>query len=239
MKPLSLDPISLVSENVTWADKIMALSTAGAAIFTLGLLILAACAWKTAKDTLDASTNASDAAKASAEAARLANEQAKQDSIAQTRPYVDAEIVPGLAGIGAWDLKIRNTGKSPARGLLLDLNEWPQDSEEIVSSVKSMFSTPRTVLPGTSLRLMWRLEGNFTDGTSEAGLPRAGTISLHYGSDDEAKPTYTDKFSFDVTTAGHWPVGESGPEPDGLNDPARKFYLLGQALVRRISELTR
>ena len=131
MEPLMFGPIPLASVAVTWADKLMALSAAVAALFTLGLLIFAACAWKTAKETLKASKDASYAARASAEAARLANEQAKQDSIAQTRPYVDAEIVPGLAGIGAWDLKVRNTGKSPARGLLLDLDEWPQDSDHI------------------------------------------------------------------------------------------------------------
>jgi hypothetical protein len=42
-----------------------------------------------------------------------------------------------------------------------------------------------------------------------------------------------------IDKAGLWPVGESGPLPDGLQGDARKFYLLGQALVRRVSELGR
>lgn len=48
-------------------------------------------------------------------ASQRANEQARRDSIAQTRPYVFVEILPGLAGLSCYDIRITNTGKSSAR----------------------------------------------------------------------------------------------------------------------------
>jgi hypothetical protein len=47
-----------------------------------------------AQDTLVAPKEASEAAKASAKAAKAANEQARLDSIEQTRPHVYAEVIP-------------------------------------------------------------------------------------------------------------------------------------------------
>ena len=67
---------------------------------------------------------ASDAARTSADAARTANEQAKLDSIEQTRPYVYVEVVPGLAGSRSWDVRIRNSGRSAARNLRLEYDSW-------------------------------------------------------------------------------------------------------------------
>ena len=64
---------------------------------------MACKAWKTAKETL--------------EAQREAYEQSRKDSIAQTRPYISATIVPGLQGMGIYDLLIKNSGKSAARNL--------------------------------------------------------------------------------------------------------------------------
>lgn len=102
-----------------------------------------------------------------------------------------------------------------------------------------MFETPRTLPPRCSVRTYWRLEGNFGDGTTEAGLGRSGEITVRYTSDDPSAPEYSDTFEVQIEKSGIWPVGEAGPNPDGLRDEQRKFYLLGQALVRRVSELAR
>ena len=102
-----------------------------------------------------------------------------------------------------------------------------------------MFVTSRTLPPRCSIRAMWRLEGKFTDGTNEAGLGREGQIIVDYTSDDPQTPAYSDRFDVMIDKAGLWPVGESGPNPDGLQGEAKKFYVLGQALVRRVSELGR
>lgn len=199
-------------------------------------------AWRTAKDTLEASRDASRAATLSAEAARDANVQAKLDSIEQTRPYVYVEMVPGLSGLGHWDVRIRNIGRSTARKLTLDFDSWPENPDDIAESIRELFETPRSLPPGASIRAIWSLnagQGMFDDGTHEAGLGGAGQVTARYSSDDPSHPHYSDSFDVMIERVGFWPVPEDGPRPDGLSEDVRKFYLLGQALVRRIGELGR
>ena len=209
------------------------------AVFSAAVAVFAYVAWQTAKATLEASRMSSEAGRASAEAARAANEQARVDSVAQTRPYVWLEVVPGLAGTGTYDLRIKNTGRSAARYVRLEFDNWPDPADDVATAVRELFETPRTLPPGCSIRTMWRLEGDFTDGTSEVGLPKRGSIGVSYRGDDPTEPDYLDSFDVMIDRAGLWPVGESGPTPDGLSGDARKFYVLGQALVQRVSELGR
>jgi hypothetical protein len=226
-------------ETPTWADALAAWSTFATAVLTLMLVVLAIAAWRTAKSTLHASREASEAARASADAARVANEQAKIDSIAQTRPYVYVEIVPSLVGTQCWDIRIRNSGKSAARRLQLDYDAWPRELDKVAEEVKHLFRTPRTLPPGCQIRALWRLQGNFSDGTTEAGLGVDGTVTTSYTSDDPSMPRYNDKFEVMLFKSGYTPTPEGGPDPDGLRGDMRKFYLLGQALVRRVGELGR
>lgn len=72
--------------NPTWADILSAVSTAASALLTLGLVVLALVAWRTASDALEESRKASLAAQKSAAAAEAANEQLRRDSAEQTRP---------------------------------------------------------------------------------------------------------------------------------------------------------
>jgi hypothetical protein len=223
----------------TWAERLSAWSTFATAVLTLLVVVIALVGWRTAKATLKASREASRAATVSANAAREANEQARRDSIEQTRPYVFVEVLPGLAGTTTWDLRVTNSGQSAARKLVLDYDQWPAPLDDVATAIWAMFETPRTLPPRCSIRMVWRLEGNFTDGSKEAGLGREGTITVGYTSDDPKAPTYSDRFDVMIDKSGLWPVGESGPTPDGLNGDARKFYVLGQALVRRVTELGR
>ncbi len=229
----------LAMSEPTWADQLSAWSTFATATLTLVLVLVAVVAWRAAKQTLIASREASTAAKASAEAARKANEQAKLDSIEQTRPYVYAEVIPGLAGTSTYDIRIVNVGKSAARQMKLEYDRWPQKPDDVASSLQQLFETPRTLPPGCSIRAYWRLDGPFTDGTNEAGLGKDGKVSVSYTSDDPSQTKYTDTFDVMVEKSGLWPVGEEGPAADGLKGDSRKFYLLGQALVRRVAELNR
>ncbi|KNX35961.1 hypothetical protein VV01_21940 [Luteipulveratus halotolerans] len=170
------------------------------------------------------------AAKGTLNAAQEANEQAKRDSIEQTRPYVYAEIVGSLAGSPSWDLRITNMGNSAARGLTLEYDAWPETLDDIASKTKEMFETPRTLPPRASIRVYWRLEANgrFEDGTTEAGLPRHGTITASYTSDDPSRPTYTDSFDVLIDVSGYMPVPEDGYTADRLPDgPIKTFYNLG------------
>lgn len=215
-----------------WAEKLTAWSTFSLAVLTLVIAGLAACAWKTAKSTLDA-------ARASADAARVANEQARRDSKARTRPYVWVEILPGLAGVGTYDVRITNTGRTPARSLRLEFDSWPDSLDDVGRAVRQFFETPRTLPPNCSVRSYWRLEGDFTDGTTEAGLPKHGCIAVSYRGDEPSEGTYADSFDVMIDQSGIWPVPEVGPTSDGLKGESRKFFLLGQALVRRVGELAR
>jgi hypothetical protein len=228
-----------MTKNPAWTDQLAAWSTLATALLTLLLALMAIAAWRTAKHTLEASRRASEAAVASAQAARAANEQARLDSMEQTRPYVYAEVIPGLAGQTTFDLRITNSGRSAARALTLAYDSWPAELDDVAEGVQKLFNTARTLPPGCSIRSMWRLEGNFDDGTTEAGLGKSGTISLRYTSDDPSSPTYLDSFDVMINNAGLWPVPESGPNPDGLRGDALKFYRLAQTLVRRVGEIGR
>jgi len=223
-----------------WTDQLSAWSNMAMAVFSAVVAVFAYVAWRTAKAALIASREASEAAKASAEAARAANDQARLDSREQTRPYVWVEVVPGLAGVSTYDVRIANTGKSAARQLTLRYDEWPESVDHIAGPLRELFDTPRTLPPGASIRSMWRLEGAFTDGTTEAGMGKSGTIEVSYVSDDPSQVApYSDQYEVMIDKAGLWPVGDLGPDAGGLKGDARRFYLLGQALVSRVAELKR
>ena len=42
-----------------------------------------------------------------------------------------------------------------------------------------------------------------------------------------------------IEKAGLWPVGDRGLDAGGLKGDARRFYILGQALVSKVAELKR
>mgnify|MGYP000876967744 FL=1 len=218
--------------GVSWAESVAAWSSLATAIFTLGLLVAAVWAGLTAVSAMRASKAASDAA-------AEANEQMKLDSIAQTRPYVYAEIVPSLAGAGHFDLRIMNVGKTAARNLYVQFDNWPKEIDDVAQQVKILFETERTLPPGCSIRTYWHLEGNFSDGTTEAGMPKEGKIELFYGSDDPAAPQYQEQYEILMFRSGIFPVAEDGPEPNNLHGTDRTFYLLGQAIARSIGNLSR
>lgn len=218
-----------------WTDQLSAWSSVATGIFSAIVALIALFAWRTARATLHATRDA-------AVAARESNEQAKIDSIEQTRPYVYAEVVPGLHGVGMWDLRIANVGKSAARDLTLGYDEWPEVPDDVGRALRTFFETPRTLPPGCSIRAIWRLTsgtGTFSDGSTEAGLGTGGHLRVSYTSADPSQPIYADTFDVMIDNAGMWPVSESGPEPTGLKDPERKFYLLGQVIARRLGELNR
>ena len=215
-----------------WTQILSAWSTFGTAIITVMLLVAAVWAGCTAVKTMEASQQASIAA-------MEANVQAKRDSIEQTRPYVFAELIPGLAGESTYDIRISNVGKSSARNLSLTFSNWPEKSDELIEEIRILFETSRTLPPSCSIRSMWRLEGNFSDGRKVVGAPTQGTIGVTYTSDDPSGPEYADEFQFDLKGMGMWPVSSGGPDPNGLEGQYKKFYKLGQTIARNIRDLSR
>lgn len=211
-----------------WTDQLNAWSAVITAVSSVIVVIVALVAWRTARQTLHAS--------------REANEQAKHDSIEQTRPYVYAEVVPSLAGPPNWDVRVVNVGRSAARNLTLGYDAWPEMPDDVAASVREFFDTPRTLPPGCSIRAMWRLEagsGKFDDGTAEAGVGKSGQISVSYTSDDPTNPTYRDRFDVMIERSGFWPIPEAGPEPVNIPKEIRSWYLAAQAATRHLGEKNR
>jgi len=125
----------------TWTDQLAAWSALASAVFAALTFVVALVAGYVALETMRASQAASRAAKDAADEARLANEQARLDSVEQTRPYVYVEVVPSLFGAGCWDIRISNVGKSCARDLTLE-TEWPAKPDDVAQSVRELFGTP-------------------------------------------------------------------------------------------------
>ncbi len=214
-------------------ESLTAWSAAATAILTTILAVVAVgTAWIAVK-TLKASQEA--------------NEQAKLDSIAQTRPYVYAEILPGLAGQNTYDIKITNSGQSPAKDLTLDFTDWPDPSDHFADSVDTLFKTSRTLPPSCDIRAFWRLvqvsdPEDLTARVKSEGMPEKGTITVSYTSDDPSQPRYTDSFEVQIDSSGAWPVPECGPKVSNyksLRESEKAFYKLGQTLIRRLGELKR
>lgn len=229
--------------NPTWADNLSAVSAAASALLTLGLVVLALVAWRTASDTLEESRKASLAAQKSAAAAEAANEQLRRDSAEQTRPYVFAEVLPGLAGSPTWDIRISNSGKSSARELTLKPTCWPDRHDMAIRSLRELCETPRTLPPGCSIRALWRVgnaaAGDSVDGPDGLGMPDRASILVSYRGDDTEGAQFEDQFDMNTHGSGLWPIPEDGPEASGLSADNRKFYLVAQALTRRVGELGR
>lgn len=227
----------------SWADALAAVSTALTALLTFGIFVLAVVAWRTASQTLEESRKASLAAQKSAAAAEAANDQLRRDSAERTRPYVFVEVLPGLAGVPAWDLRIKNVGNSAARELVLSPRSWPARDDIVIQSLRELCDTPRTLPPGCSIRAVWRVgevgPGQSTDGPSELGMEEQEIVSVSYRGSANDEQAFADEFDLMTHGSGLWPVPEDGPDAVGLRGDLRKFYLLGQALCRRVGELGR
>lgn len=217
-----------------WTDKMMAISAMATALLTLLIAVLALWAWLTSEEALKAS-------RAAADAAREANEQAKRDSIEQTRPYIFAEILPSLGSTMAYDIRIQNTGRSAARNLTLTLDAWPESLDDVAEATCRLLTTPRDLPPGSSIRSYWYIKarGQFTDGTTAAGMRPRGVLTAYYTSDDPSAPAYEDSYPFDVDTSGMWPTPARGPDPDGPGSFPRKCYRLARDIAWHIGELRR
>jgi hypothetical protein len=201
-------------------------------LLTVGLLIGAVLAWRTAKDTLGQT--------------KVAHKQMEADSIEQTRPYVYAHLVPGLAGIGTWDLLITNTGKSPARNLTIECDALPESDDILTGPLRTLFSTPRSLPPGANVRTYWKVglrnpDSRWADGTrTPMGIVNQAKLSLRYTSDDPSKPSYQDEYILDDATIGQTPAPWTGPDmKQGLSPEAQDLHKVLAAIAANIGELRR
>lgn len=168
--------------------------------------------------------------------------QTKKDSVAQTRPYVHAQVVPSIAGIGTYDLIVKNTGLSTARDLQITCPEFPKSPDDIADRLKSFFSMNHSLPPNTQLRTFWRFtvpKGlKWTDGTNEpAGMPEVATLILHYS---DANGSYSEVFPVDLAVYRMAPAPDEGPDAGSKLSPDQKDnHKMLAAIARNIRELGR
>lgn len=197
----------------TWSDYSLTFwTTAGTlitAIGTLGLVVGAFFAWRTARNTL---------------------EQMERDSKAQARPYLHAELSPSIAGAPVWDLVIRNTGRSSARNVRGTLDGYPEGPFDLVVwEVRRELEEGRTIAPTSALRLIWftgnRRKGETTT-ESSIGYSDPRTLSLTY-SDDQGE-TFTD--SFRLAPVQIAPAPSKGPVSSKADGVEKRMSDLVQAI---------
>lgn len=162
--------------------------TALTALATVGLVILAGMALKPARDTL---------------------QQMKDDSEAQTRPYLHAWLTMSIAGAPTVDLVVRNAGQSAAYNVRGTLDALPQGPYDVlVEGVPKALATPRTLPPGTDVRVLWWM-GPRKTGTSpqsSTGFDQDRVITLTY-SDRSGKQYEEDVLLANLPDATPLPTG--------------------------------
>ena len=216
-----VEPVPAPTATVTVTDWITAVSSGIYTLLTALLVVAAFYAWRTARAALAESQTASIAATKAAEAAIASNQQAQSDSLARSRPYIFLEVVPGLLGPGTFDLKISNRGQSAAFDLTLNTTSYPLKSDEIVDSLRELFTTPRTVPPSSTLRVAWTLHR----GCDEAGMPSESLVKARYHGTTAIAAhiiTYEEEYFLRTAGAGLWPIPDSGPSLADGRDPTTR-----------------
>lgn len=129
-----------------------------------------------------------------------------QDSEDRTRPYVAADIVPGLHGPPVFDIVVMNHGRTAARNVTLDLEGGfgPQcEGDEIGPALGRMFASGFDLAPGARRRVIWRAGRDEATGRSEPhGAPVTGLVQLNYQwdpGDERPVRSYSEQMSYDLT----------------------------------------
>lgn len=210
--------IAQSAADAAWVSANAALATA---VLSLGLLVGALLAWRVAKATLDQS--------------KAANRQMELDSIEQTRPYVYARIVPSIGGNAAWDLIVRNSGRSSANALTIKVSQWPEQ-DAVTKALRTMFEHPQILPPDTSIRTYWFLGPRDSPGTTGAtGFDIPVDITVTYSGPGPGPQVYTETFHLDPLTLGLTPEAASGVN---INKPTEELKKMRE-IVRALNELRR
>jgi hypothetical protein len=169
-------------DNVNMNDTLLWVTAVGA----IATAIFTALLWWVAKGTLGGANGQ----------LKLLREQAEREG----RPYVIADVVPGLHGPGAWDLVIANSGRSLAVDVKFEFSDWPigGKSDYITKYLILFLREPQTLVPGARRRVMWRSEHKSRTGVEIAGAAEQFALSVSYS--DELGNAYETKFSFDLGT---------------------------------------
>lgn len=166
----------------------------------------------------------------------LQTEQAEREG----RPYVVAEVVPGLHGAGHWDLVVRNYGRTSARSVIISCADLRvrDDDDHISPHLIPYLATPRALAPGARERVMWRMDEDAYERLSQAGAPGKTSVDVTYC--DDIGNEYTDTYSFDVNTLGAAaPVPTEGPSAMGNGKELMNIERALRTLNAHVGELRR
>lgn len=197
-----------------WTTAITGLITA---LTTIGLLVVAVFALRGALKQL-----------------RLLQEQSHE----QTRPYVVADVAPGMHGAGTWDLVVTNVGRSIALGVSIDIGPFaPQNEHDTIAEPLARYlATPRTLAPGARQRVMWR--SDWKDASRHFGAPRSATGRVTYT--DNAGTPYDEAYDLSVEgMAAATPVPTKGETELGAGKELRNVELALRTLNVHVGELRR
>lgn len=172
----------------------------------------------------------------------------RTDSKNRSRPYVFVEPVPGLHGDGSWDLRIANLGASIANDVRLSVAQRWEPVDELdrhTPAIQKALKDPITLPPGSSLRLMWRLDRPAdNDKRDLAGAPENTEITVTYKGVLDRKSRkrgYSDAFSIRTDLGIAVPVPTSGAKLNG-NEEGKELRNIDRALRalnRHVGELRR
>lgn len=203
-----------VQPSVT--DWMTAIGTVATAVATFGLVVVAAVTFGGARRQL-----------------RLLREQLDRES----RPYVFADVVPGLHGAGNWDLIITNLGKSTAYGVQVRATVEPQDADDhIAGPLNDYLNEARVLVPGARHRVMWRMEA---EGRHRAAGAAARTeAALVYT--DAGGARFSEDYVWDVDVLGAAsPVPTEGPRSTSANAELGNIERAIRSLSVHVGELRR
>lgn len=158
----------------------------------------------------------------------------RQQMADSTRPYVVADVVPGLHGAGSWDLTLHSTGRSAARRVRISTepSAWgPRDySDRITEPLLEYLKRERDLPPGARQRVMWSYA---REDDEHAGGPAVATVTVTYR--DDVGKTYEESFTFDTDAlAKVSPVPSEGPRKSGAE--AGKELMNIDRSIRNLSQ---
>ena len=205
-----------MSDALLWITAVGSISTACA---TIGLVVVGGRALVGTRDQV-----------------KLLREQTEREG----RPYVVLNVVPGLHGPGSWDLTIRNAGRTMAQDILIIVEGLvPQGETDYIStSLKKYLSSPRSLAPGTSQRVMWRAEADTETGAVEAGAPGQAMAEASYHDSQGAK--YKERFDLSVDLLGAIsPAPTQGPRARGEHKELANIERALRTLNQHVGEIRR
>lgn len=169
----------------------------------------------------------------------LLRQQMKENA----RPYVVADVLPGLHGVGSWDLTLHSTGRSTARKVRIttdpEPSTWdrPDREDHIIDPLVAYLAAERVLPPGARHRVMWR-QGEA--GQPSSGAPSLSTVAVAY--EDDSGKAYTDSFTFNTDLlAAVSPAPTEGPRKGGA-EGGRELMNIDRAirnLAGHVGELRR